>query len=57
MSFKDCIFHLTCIGIQCCLLKQCKCEESYNLEKEYPTPDKSIKTPSEELQEQLEPIF
>jgi hypothetical protein len=45
---RDCIFHLACLGIQCCLLKQCKCEESYNLEKEIPTSDKPIES-SEEL--------
>lgn len=55
---KDCIFQLSCLGIQCCLLKACKCEESFNLEKEVSTPDKPIsKTPSELLQDELEPIL
>lgn len=54
---KDCIFHLNCLGIPCCLLKQCKCEEEFTLEKEIPTPDTPIKTPSELLQDELEPIL
>lgn len=54
---RDCIFHLECLGIPCCLLKGCKCEESFTLEKEKPTPDTPIKTPSELLQDELEPIL
>jgi len=55
---RDCIFRLESLGIPCCLLKGCKCEESFNLEKEIQTPDKPIsKTPSELLQDELEPIL
>lgn len=54
---RDCINHLNCLGIPCCLLKQCKCEEPFTLQKHIFTPDTPIKTPSELLQDELEPIL
>jgi hypothetical protein len=52
-----CINHICCLGIPCCLLKQCKCAKEFTPLKEKPTPNTPIKTPSEILQDQLEPIF
>lgn len=57
-NFRDCIYSISSLGIPCCLLKGCKCEEQYTLQKEINTRDTPIKskTPSELLQDQLEPL-